>query len=89
MKMTFAPWTRRLLTVTAMLSLLCLTGCLTAANRPLPKPAPAVETVRLIPANKVVLRLPNGNYEVTPAWLQERYRLESWQASELKRLRGQ
>jgi hypothetical protein len=28
--------------------------------------------------------LPNGNYEVTPAWLQDRYRLERWQAEKLK-----
>ena len=88
MKRTTAPWTRRLLTVTALLSLLCLNGCLTASTPALPKPAPPVESVRVIPADKIVLRMPNGNYEVTPAWIQERYRLESWLAEENKRLRG-
>jgi len=32
----------------------------------------------------MIRKLDNGNYEVTPAWLQERYQLERWQAEKLK-----
>ena len=32
----------------------------------------------VIPADREVRALPNGNYEVTPAWLQDRYEYEAW-----------
>ncbi len=38
----------------------------------------------VIPADRMIRPLDNGNYEVTPAWLQERYRLERRQAERLK-----
>jgi len=40
--------------------------------------------VTVIPADRMIRKLDNGNYEVTPAWLQERYQLERWQAEKLK-----
>ncbi len=88
MRPTLKPWTRPLLTVTPILSLLCLAGCLTTRPPLAATAAPPTPVVKVIPADKVVTRLPDGNYEVTPAWLQERYRLESWQAAEINRLRG-
>ncbi|NLF56540.1 MAG: hypothetical protein GX580_02765 [Candidatus Hydrogenedens sp.] len=42
----------------------------------------------MIPADRTLRALPNGNYEVTPAWLQEQYRLMRWQAEEIRKLRG-
>lgn len=39
----------------------------------------------MIPADKVIKSLPDGNYEVTPAWLQERYRFEAYAADQLKK----
>ena len=38
----------------------------------------------MIQADRMIRPLANGNYEVTPAWLLERYRLERWQAEQLK-----
>ena len=93
------PWTRRWLTAMLMLSLLCLTNCATAHRREMGDCtkrsaaetglSPISPTLRVIPADRVVRALPNGNYEVTPAWIQDRYRLESWQASEIQRLKGE
>jgi hypothetical protein len=39
----------------------------------------------VIPADRLIKNLPNGNYEVTPAWLQERYEYERWLKAELER----
>lgn len=64
---------RPLLPAMLMLSALLLSGC---ATRP--------QQVTVIPADRMIRPLDNGNYEVTPAWLQERYRLERWQAERLK-----
>jgi len=44
--------------------------------------APRRTTV--IPADKTIKALPNGNYEVTPAWLQERYQYQRWCSEQLK-----
>lgn len=33
-------------------------------------------TVTVIPADREIRALPNGNYEVPPAWLQERFEIE-------------
>lgn len=64
--------TRLLLAGMLMLSVLPLSSC---ASR---------QQVTVIPADRMIRSLPNGNYEVTPAWLQDRYRLERWQAEKLK-----
>ncbi|NDY41234.1 hypothetical protein G3N55_00015 [Dissulfurirhabdus thermomarina] len=74
MRTTRGDSIRRWLLVTAMLSAVCSMGC-------------ARRDVVVIPADRMIRPLPDGNYEVTPAWLQERYRLERWQAEELKRCR--
>lgn len=91
MKKTSARWTPPWRTATLALLLLSLTACATTPRRPAPEPAPApaaAETVRVIPADRTLRALPNGNYEVTPAWLQEQYRLMRWQAEEIRKLRG-
>ncbi|MBW7863080.1 MAG: hypothetical protein H3C30_01555 [Candidatus Hydrogenedentes bacterium] len=95
MKRTSARWTPPWRTATLALLLLSLTACATTprprvgpAPTPVPAPAPASETVRVIPADRTLRALPNGNYEVTPAWLQEQYRLMRWQAEEIRKLRG-
>ena len=56
---------RLLLAATLLISPLCLTSC-------------AVRQVRIIPADREVRKLDNGNYEVTPAWLLERYETERY-----------
>lgn len=66
--------TRLLLAATLMLSAPPLSGCATRTPQP----------VTVIPADRMIRPLDNGNYEVTPAWLQERYRLERRQAERLK-----
>ena len=63
---------RLLLLAMLMLSALPLSSC---ASR---------QQVTVIPADRMIRPLPNGNYEVTPAWLQDRYRLERWKAEKLK-----
>lgn len=63
------PW----LIVMLMASLLLLSSC-----------ASRTQTVLVIPADRTIKALPSGNYEVTPAWLQERYHLERYQAEKLK-----
>lgn len=60
-----------LLVAMLMLSALLSTSC-----------APRRTTV--IPADKTIKALPNGNYEVTPAWLQERYQYQRWCSEQLK-----
>jgi hypothetical protein len=74
MKTTWRGLTRRRLVATLMLSVLLLNGC-------------ASRQVTVIPEDRMIRQLDNGNYEVTPAWLQERYRLERWQAERLKECR--
>ncbi len=46
------------------------------------------EIIRVIPADRMVRELPNGNYEVTPAWLKDRYEYERWLKEELQRCKG-
>ena len=36
-----------------------------------------------------IVRLENGNYEVTPAWLKERYEYERWLLLELERCQSE
>ena len=62
MKTTSRRWMLPLLAGMLMLSALCSSGC-------------AGKTL-VIPEDRTVRLLPNGNYEVTPAWLQDRYRYE-------------
>ena len=47
-----------------------------AAALPLFLSACAGKPVLVIPADRMVKSLPNGNYEVTPAWLLDRYETE-------------
>gem|GEM_PF-2834775 len=44
--------------------------------------------VTVIPADRMVRPLPNGNYEVSPAWLQERYRFEMELKRDLEECKG-
>ncbi len=53
-------------------SVLCLSACVS-------------RQVVVLQKNQVIKKLPDGNYEVTPAWLQSRYRLERWQKAQLKK----
>jgi hypothetical protein len=68
-KILTAPW----LAATTLLWLLLLSGC---ARQP---------SITVLPSDRTITPLPSGNYEVTPAWLQERYRTERWLHEELKR----
>ncbi len=69
------PWLMAMLLISASL----FTGCGS-------RKSPPVELV-VIPADKQVIALPDGNYQVTPAWLQERYAYEAWITGELERCR--
>ena len=40
--------------------------------------------MRIVPADRAIAKLPDGNYEVTPAWLQERYEIERGMTERLK-----
>lgn len=71
MQTTWRVLMRRRLPAMLTASALLLTSC-------------APQRVTVIPADRMIRKLDNGNYEVTPAWLQERYRLERWQAEQLK-----
>lgn len=71
MKTTLRRSIRLSLSVTLILSALVLMSC----TRP---------RVSVIPADRMLKSLPNGNYEVTPAWLQERYKYERWAQEQLK-----
>jgi len=51
------------LAATLLLSALSLTSC-------------ASPRVTVIPADRMIKPLPGGNYEVTPAWLKDRYEYE-------------
>lgn len=59
-KSSTRPWLPAMLMVSALL----LSAC---AAKP---------TITVIPADRMVRELPDGNYEVTPAWLQERLEIE-------------
>jgi|Deesub1362A_J573_1020465.scaffolds.fasta_scaffold00740_28 hypothetical protein len=48
----------------------------------------AFRQVRVIPADRMIKPLPSGNYEVTPAWLKDRYEYELWMKEQLKRCQG-
>lgn len=65
MKTTRRHLTRPLMCVTLIASALLLTSCAS--------PAPQV---RVISADRMIRTLPSGNYEVTPAWLKDRYEYE-------------
>lgn len=76
MKMMFNTSIRPWLLAMLMISALPLSSC-----------ASRQQQVTVIPADRMIRPLANGNHEVTPAWLQERYRLERWQAEKLKECR--
>lgn len=42
----------------------------------------------VIPEDRMIKSLPNGNYEVTPAWLQDRYKYELWLRRQLDECKG-
>lgn len=64
MKTTSASSSRLLMAATLLASQLNLTSC---ASQP---------QVKVIPADRMIRALPNGHYEVTPAWLKDRYEYE-------------
>jgi hypothetical protein len=41
----------------------------------------------VLPEDRRITQMDNGNYEVTPAWLQERYRYEAWVTEQLEKCR--
>jgi hypothetical protein len=41
----------------------------------------------VIPADRQVVRMEDGHYRVTPAWLQERYEYEAWITRQLDECR--
>jgi len=59
-----------------LVCLLLLTGCALFKS-------PETQVV-VIPSERVIKALPNGNYEVTPAWLKERYEYEAWITEQLE-----
>jgi hypothetical protein len=70
--------TALLLTATLLLSAICTTSCASLTRR---------DGVKVIPADRTVTRLANGNYEVTPAWLLDRYEYERHMKAETEKLR--
>ncbi|MDQ7799553.1 MAG: hypothetical protein RDU76_11540 [Candidatus Edwardsbacteria bacterium] len=70
--------TRLWLTAILTLWLISSTGCGLLASR---------QTVRVIPADRAIKKLPNGNYEVTSAWLLERYEYERHLTEELEKVK--
>jgi len=74
MRKTWRNWTGALLVATAVLSAAFSSAC-------------ARPEVTVIPEERMMRKLPNGNYEVTPAWLKERYEFERWAAEEARRCR--
>ena len=70
------PWTRPWPVTMLLLCLLCSSACVRR------------EVLTVLPADRTVQALPNGNYEVTPAWLQDRYRTERWLQEQLERCEG-
>ena len=59
------PW----LIATLLTCLLLSTGCGWSKSQP-------QTTLVVLPADRTIKSLPDGNYEVTPAWLQDRYEYE-------------
>ena len=76
MNKTLRASTKQLLLAMLILSALCFASCV---HRP--------PQIVVIPGDKMIKQLPNGNYEVTPAWLLERYELERWLKKELEECR--
>lgn len=73
MKAILQRWTGLLLIGMLILSAGSLMSC---AHR---------HEVVVIPADRMIIKLPDGNYKVTPAWLKERYEYERWLKEELER----
>lgn len=73
MKAILKKWKGLLLMAMLILSVGFLGSC---AHRP---------EVVVIPADKMIIKLPDGNYKVTPAWLLERYEYERWLKEELRK----
>ena len=67
MKTTFGKW----ITLWLIVTLMCLAACLTSC-------APQPVQVKIIPADRMLISLPDGNYRVTPLWLKERYEFERY-----------
>lgn len=73
MKVMWQRWTGLLLIAMLILSAGFLASCV---HHP---------RVVVIPADKMIIPLPDGNYKVTPAWLKERYEHERWLKEELEK----
>ena len=74
MRRPWRKWTALLLAVMLSGSALLSTSC--------------ARKLVVIPADRMIKPLPNGNYEVTPAWLQERYRFEMELKRDLEECKG-
>jgi hypothetical protein len=70
MKRLCVRWIGLLLIGMLIASALSLTSCASQAV--------------VIPADRMVRPLSNGNYEVSAAWLQERYQYEMWLKQQLE-----
>lgn len=65
MQTTTGRWTRHLLPAMLILSAVFLMSCARVKSQAV-----------IIPADRAVTPLPDGNYQVTPAWLHDRYEYE-------------
>ena len=74
MKRRAKTWTPLLLAGMLIVSACFLTSC--------------ARKIVVIPEDRMIRALPNGNYEVTPAWLQDRYRLEMEMKQALEECKG-
>lgn len=64
-----------------LVTLMILAGCLMSCASPAPK-------VVTIPADRKLTLLPDGNYQVTPAWLRDRYEYERAMKDQLEKYRN-
>ena len=69
MKKIWGYLTRRWPIAILLICLLLSSGCGLFKSQP-------TTTLTVLPADRVIKSLPDGNYEVTPAWLQDRYTYE-------------
>jgi len=79
-RQTLKNSTGRWLIAMVMTSALLFTACASLGGRNRSK-----SELVVITDQRVVKPLENGNYEVTPAWLQERYEYEAWITEQLEK----
>ena len=82
MQTTLNKWIAPWLIATLIASTCCLPGC--AYLRSLGR-----TDVVVLPADRVVKPLDNGNYEVSAGWLKERYEYEAWITRRLEECEGE